>query len=461
MWVYRYVVVILLVLLLTLLNICALAHDWSNGLASPSDAILYDVNGVGTGPENEPNTVGEQQVVAYDWPNWRGPDHNGISYEVNAVGDGLECEPNTVWEQQVGTGFSSMALVDDRLFTMGNTGIKDDGLEQEHQDVIYCLDPNTGVVLWTHAYTSALNADGYYEGGPTATPTVVDANVYTLSKHGLALCLDANDGAILWQTDLVQEYGVKPPMWDFAGSPYVDANMVIYNAGTHGLALNIADGSLAWETGTERAGYSTPVPFDLGSTRMLALMGRRTFAVVEALTGQVVWEHKWVTHAEENIPDPVVDGNNLFVSTAQGTGSTLFEMHADGLTEIWSHTDMQSFLNSPVLWEGYLYGPNEKNQKLTCVEFATGQIMWSETNLGRGSVMMADGKLIMLSDQGRLTIAEVAFDHYQELCTGQILTGRCWTVPILANGKIYARNAVGDLVCVELVPVLPDPEGAR
>ena len=457
MWVYRYSVVFILALLLAVLNICTVAHNWSNGLPLHPDTVFHEVNRVATEPENEPNTVGEQQAVAYDWPNWRGPDHNGISYEVNGVGDWPGYEPNIVWEQQVGTGFSSLTVADGRLYTMGNTGSRDDGLESEHQDVIYCLDPNTGVLLWTHAYTSALNADGYYEGGPTATPTIVDANVYTLSKHGLALCLDANDGTVLWQTDLVQEYGVKPPMWDFAGSPHVDANMVIYNAGTHGLALNIADGSLAWETGTERAGYSTPVPFDLGPTRMLALTGRRTFAGVELLTGQVVWEYNWVTHAEENIPDPIIDGNNLFVSTGQGKGSTLFEMHADGITEIWSHNDMQSFLNSPVLWQGYLYGPNEKNQKLTCVEFATGQVMWSETSLGRGSVTMADGKLIMLSDQGRLTIAEVAFDHYQELGSAQILAGKCWTVPILANGKIYARNAVGDLVCVELLPVLPDP----
>jgi outer membrane protein assembly factor BamB len=460
MWVYRYGVVLVLALLLAGLNICVVAHDWPNSQDPHSEAVLYEVNAIGAGPEQEPNTVEEQQGVVHDWPNWRGPDHNGISYEVNGVGDWPECEPNIIWEQQVGTGFSSIVVVDGRLFTMGNTGSKGDGLEHEHQDVLHCLDPSTGAVLWTHAYASALNADGYHEGGPTATPTVVDANVYTLSKHGLALCLDANDGAILWQTDLVQAYGVKPPMWDFAGSPYVDANRVIYNAGTHGLALNIANGSLAWETGTERAGYSTPVPFDLGPTHMLALMGRRTFAVVEALTGQTVWEHPWVTPSDENISDLIIDGNMLFVST-QRTGSALFEMHADGLIEIWAHQDMQSFLNSAVLWQGYLYGPNEKNKKLTCVEFATGRIMWSETTLGRGSVMMADEKLIMLSDQGRLTIAEVAHDHYQELGTGQILTGKCWTVPTLAHGKIYARNAVGNLVCVELVPVVPDPGRGR
>ena len=457
---YRCMVVFVLALLLALLNIYALAQDRPAGQDAPYNGVLHEVNGIGPGLESEPNTVAEEQGAMRDWPNWRGTDYSGISYEPNWIGDEPQYEANVLWEQQVGTGFSSIVVADGRLFTLGNTGTKGDGQGHEHQDVIYCLDPDTGDLLWTHAYASALNADGYHEGGPTSTPTIVDANVYILSRNGLALCLDANDGKMLWQTDLVQTYGVKAPMWDFAGSPYVDANTVVYNAGTHGLALNSADGSLAWETGTERAGYSTPVPFDLDSTRMLALMGRRTFAVVEALTGQTVWEQPWVTPSDENISDPIIHGNNIFVST-QRTGSALFEMHADGLIEIWANKDMQSFLNTAVLWQGYLYGPNEKNKKLSCVEFATGRVMWSETTLGRGSVMMADEKLIMLSDQGRLTIAEVAHDHYHELGSAQILTGKCWTVPTLARGRIYARNAVGKLVCVELVPVVPDPGRRR
>jgi hypothetical protein len=121
---------------------------------------------------------------------------------------------------------------------------------------------------------------------------------------------------------------------------------------------------------------------------------------------------------------------------------------------------MLNRLNSSVVWEGYVYAPNYKNQKLTCMELATGRIMWSETELGSGSVMMADGKLIMLSDTGRLTIAEASSDSYQVLCSAQILTDKCWTVPVLANGKIYARDAAGTLVCVELQTTEPAVDAA-
>jgi outer membrane protein assembly factor BamB len=113
---------------------------------------------------------------------------------------------------------------------------------------------------------------------------------------------------------------------------------------------------------------------------------------------------------------------------------------------------MQTFLNTAVLWQGYLYGPNDNGDALTCVERDTGWIMWTQGGFDTGSVMLADGKLIVLSGDGELSIVEASPAGYRELGKGRILTGKCWTVPVLANGKIYARNAMGHLVCVELTP---------
>jgi outer membrane protein assembly factor BamB len=409
-------------------------------------------------------------TMADDWPNWRGPQYNGISSEPNWIGDWPECEPMLIWEQQVGTGFSSVAIADGRLYTMGNSErmveIPDSesrtGVVQtlEEVDEVFCLDPNTGEVLWIHAYASPLT-DDLYEGGPSATPTVADSNVYTFSKRGVAYCLNANDGAVVWESNLVAEYGVRTPTYGFAGSPFVDANLVIYNAGTHGLALHAADGTLAWETGTRRAGYSTPVPFDFEQQRYVIFMSERTFAAVHAQTGELLWEHPWVTRYSANIPDPIVDSNLVFVSTGYQEGSALFDVATAQVTELWFQKNMQTWLNSSVLWQGYLYGPNDRGKALTCVERDTGRIMWTQGGFGNGSVMLADGKLIVLSQEGVLCIVEASPGGYRELGRGQILAGKCWSVPVLANGKIYARNAAGRLVCVELVPVESEPVVAR
>jgi outer membrane protein assembly factor BamB len=230
----------------------------------------------------------------------------------------------------------------------------------------------------------------------------------------------------------------------------VDANLVIYNAGTHGMALHAADGTLAWETGTNRAGYSTPVPFDFEQQRFLVLMGEKTFAAVKAQTGEVLWEQRWVTQYNANIPDPIVDSNLVFVSTGYNEGSALFDVATGQVTQRWFQKNMQTWLNSSVLWQGYLYGPNDKGKALTCVERNTGNIIWTQGGFGNGSVTLADGKLIILSESGELCIAKASPAGYRETGRGRILTGKCWSVPVLANGKIYARNATGNLVCVEL-----------
>ena len=392
-------------------------------------------------------------AVADDWPNWRGPQHNGISNEVNWGGDWATCEPNVLWERQVGTGFSSIAVVDGRLYTMGNSDLVVGRITIEH-DVVYCLDANNGEIIWTHEYPSDL-IPNLYEGGPSATPTIADNKVYTFSKQGMAFCLDANDGAVLWQSDLAADYGMRVPTYGFAGSPYVDGNLVIYNAGTHGMALYAADGTLAWETGTNRSGYSTPVPFDFEQQRLLVLMGERTFAAVHAQTGKVLWEHPWVTKYNANIPDPIVESNLVFVSTGYQEGSALFDVAAGLTRELWFQKNMQTWLNSSVLWQGYLYGPNDNGKALTCVQRSTGNIIWTQGGFGNGSVTLAGCKLIILSQAGELCIAEASPEGYREIGRGRILTGKCWSVPVLANGKIYARNAAGNLVSVELQTTAP------
>ena len=130
--------------------------------------------------------------------------------------------------------------------------------------------------------------------------------------------------------------------------------------------------------------------------------------------------------------------------------SALFNVATGQVTRLWFQKNMQTWLNSSVLWQGYSYGPNDYEKALTCVRRSTGGVVWTQSGFGNGSVTLADGKLIILSQAGQLCIAEASPAGYQEIGRGRILTGKCWSVPVLANGKIYARNAAGNLVCVKL-----------
>ncbi len=385
---------------------------------------------------------------AVDWPIFRGPRHNGISYERHWGEDWANCSFKVKWTQSVGLGASSVAVADGRLYTMGNGKILN-----KDSDTVYCLDASSGAPIWTYSYTAILYPSSY-EGGTNTTPTVVGDRVYTLGKQGQAFCFDAETGAVLWQVDLVARYKVNPPGWYFAGSPYPYGDLVIYNAGKHGLALHASDGTLAWMTGTETSGYSTPVPFDHNGRHLLVVGGEKTLAAVEPLTGTVAWEYPWVTSLPANIADPVVDGNDLFVSSGYNKGSALVRVSGNKVTQVWfQQKNMQTTYNTAVLWQGYLYGPNERGPNLTCLEFSTGNVMWNQPMSGHCGVALADGRLIILSYGGELSIAKASPAGYTPDVKSQVLaTGSlCRTAPVLANGKIYVRSSKpGTLACVEL-----------
>ena len=180
---------------------------------------------------------------------------------------------------------------------------------------------------------------------------------------------------------------------------------------------------------------------------------------MDVSNGQLLWKHPWTTLHDENITDPIVSGDKLFLSTGLGTGSTLFEMTDSGLKELWSYKGFQNWLGSSVLWQGHIYGVDSKNGTLECLDLQTGAVKWQQPGLGVGSLMMAGGRLIALSDKGRLVIAEAVPEKYTGLAWAQILEGKCWTVPVLANRRIYARNAAGDLVCIDVSAV--SSQGSR
>jgi outer membrane protein assembly factor BamB len=392
-------------------------------------------------------------AMADDWPIFHGPRHNGISPERHWGEDWANCSLKVKWTAAVGMGSSTVTVASGRLYTMGNSQILI-GTAKKDCDVIYCLDAISGSSLWNYSYPAAL-ASNFYEGGTSTTPTAAGDKVYTLSKQGLACCFDAETGAVLWQVDLVAKHGVRAPTWFFAGSPYPYGDLMIYNVGKHGLALHAGDGTLAWTTGTDVSGYSTPVPFDDNGQQLLIVMGYRTFAAVEPLTGSVVWEYPWVNGLPGNIADPVVDGNEVFVSSGYNKGSALFRASGGQVAQVWLQKNMQTCYNTAVLWQGYLYGPNDRGSNLTCVEFGTGEVIWNKGGFGRACVTLADGRLIVLSETGELSIGEASPAGYVPAVRAQILSGECRTVPVLANGKIYVRSTAGNLSCVELTTTAP------
>ena len=385
-------------------------------------------------------------VHGADWPIYRGPQHNGFTNETDWVADFPAAGPKQLWKASIGIGFSSMTISDGRVYAMGNSGKSG---PNAHQDTVFCFDADTGDEIWKHTYSCPLQPK-YYEGGTLSTPTVDGNVVYTISKMGHLFCLDAATGSVKWQKNMNEDLGFELPTWHFAGSPFIYEDMLILNLGDAGVALNKNNGSVIWDNGKGICGYATPVPYEMDRQKCVALFTASHIKGVRISDGKVLWKSPFENRTKVNAADPIIVGNEVFVSNGYNFGCAKFKINGSNVRTLWQNKNMRNHMNCSMYWKGYLYGFDES--ALTCLDFEDGSIKWTERSLGKGALMMsADGRMIIISDKGELAIANADPEKFDVISRAQILPrSKCWTTPILANGKIYARNAKGDLVCVDV-----------
>lgn len=380
-------------------------------------------------------------LSAGDWPGWRGPDRNGISPETGLNWTWGEGGPKVLWKASIGKGFSAFAVAGGRAYTLGN---------QDNVDTVFCLDAATGQELWHHSYPCQLDPLSY-EGGPSSTPAVDGDRVYTLSKFGQAFCLNAATGEVVWARTFPAPPTTKADYrvwWGFAGSPLVLADRVILAVGSAGLALDKATGKTLWESPAGRPGYSSPVPFRQGDHAAFALVNGHEVLAADLATGNVLWRLPWRTTWDQNAADALVSGTQLLVSTGHGVGCALFDFSSGQPVEVWRNRNLRNELGSSVLWQGKVYGYDFR--QLRCLDWQTGDVVWSAPESRLGTVILADGKVIGLEETGRLVVAEATPEACRVVAQAQVLGGRCWSMPALADGRLFIRNAIGEVVCLDL-----------
>ena len=379
-----------------------------------------------------------QESSTGEWPQWRGPNGDGISAETNWKDHFPSSGPDVLWERDIGFGYASVSISGGRLYTAG---------WKDGQDTIYCLDANSGELIWSHSYSAGLY-DSHTKGGPSATPAVSDDRVYSLSAEGELICLDANDADVLWSKSMTREFGAEIPRWGFAGSPVVLGNVLFVDVGPI-VAFNKTNGDVIWRTEDYGSAYSTPVPFKLGGRQLLAVFPRLGLVLLDAKTGREMSKYPWKTHANVNAATPIISGKRFFISSGYNTGCAMVELSNGNLDPVWDGREMRNHMATCVLVDGYLYGFDEDRFK--CLDFANGEVQWSQRKLGKGALMAADNKLIVLAEHGELIIADASPDAFTVRSRAKVLDeNKCWAVPVLAGGKIYCRSGGGQLVCVDV-----------
>lgn len=385
-------------------------------------------------------------VHAADWPMFRGPDLNGTSRETGWSSTWPSEGPKVAWRANTGLGFSSFVVSGGKLLTTGHDG------RAKGQDTVWCFHAGTGKLAWQHSYPAPLG-NKYFEGGTTGTPTVDGERVYHLSRQGDFFCIETATGKVAYQRQLATELGVEVPEWGFASSPLVEGRLVILNVGSHGLALDKATGKVVWQNGKGPAAYATAMPFDLDGVRCVALLTHRECVAVEVATGKVRWSRKFTSSYDTNAGAPLVHDGAVLLS---GENALAVKLNLRDGTPVagWKPETWTQF-NAGVVLGGHLYTFHGQAGKpaegeLRCLDWQTGATKWAQKGMGVGSLTAADGKLIVLSETGELLVVAAQPQKFEALARAQVLGKKCWTVPVLANGRIYVRNTPGDLLCLDV-----------
>ena len=380
-------------------------------------------------------------ALAADWPCYRGSQYDGVSQEAISDDPLPGGEAKVLWRKELGIGFSAFVVANGKAYCAGNN---------DDKDTIFCFDAVTGKELWKYSYPCKIMAK-YYEGGTHGTPTVVGGKLLFLSKQGLLVCVDAARGRLIWKRQLDGPW----PIWGFSSSVLVVGKVAYVSVGKYGTAVALATGKVVWGNPSTISNYATPVPYKHGKITRLAIFAQKSICGVDPKTGAVLWEYPWETKYNVNASDPIIVGDKMFISSGYDHGGALIDLKEGGMPEeVYRTRHMRTKMNGAVYYKGFLYGFDKK--ELKCLDFKTGDVKWSKKGYGAGTVSVAGGKLVILSEAGLLAIAEATDAGFKLIADAPILVNangkksRCWTTATYANGKIYARTAKGQAVCVAL-----------
>ncbi len=378
-----------------------------------------------------------------DWPNFMGPNFNGTLRGKALKNIGIRQS----WKTNVGTGFSSIAVVDGRVYTIGN---------RNDYDTVFCLNAKDGKIIWTYSYPCKLNPL-QYEGGPNTTPTFSSNKLYVLGKEGQLFCFNPKNGAVLW-SDHLSKHQINPPKFGFSCSPIIYKDLLILNVGQGGAAFDKNNGRLVWksQSGDDDKCYATPLKIGWKGLDSFTFFVGDALLNINPLDGSEHWRILWKTKYNVHPSAPAYFSDNLFVSAGNKKGCALYSLAIgnDSPELLWSNKNMHNNLLNSIYDDGFLYGIDgsaSRRSRLKCIDANTGAVRWKNDAIGFGSLLLVDKKLVILTDQGILVIAEANKDKYQEIVRQKILDFKCWTPPAMTEKYVYARNAAGDMVCVTIV----------
>lgn len=385
---------------------------------------------------------------ADDWPQWRGPHRDGISQEAGLLQKWPDGGPKLLWKiSDAGSGFSTPAVVGDRIYFLGNKGMAD--------EFVTCRSTKDGSEIWTVTIGKVGNPDQMPSyPGARSTPTIDGDWLYALGSSGNLVRLAADSGKQSWKKNLREDFDGEPGRWAYAESPLIDGDKLVCTPGGSKatlIALNKNTGDVIWKCAVpdgDKAAYSSIVVSDAGGVKQYVQFLGGGVVGVDAESGKFLWRYdKTAKGSPANIPTPLATSNFVYTATGK-SGGGLIKIQADAgnLTaeQEYFNQKLPTAIGGSVKIDDYLYGTG--SQALMCVKFGSGDIAWSERGIGAASILYADHRLYLHGENGQVALVDASSDAYKE--EGRFTPPdepdrgptKAWAYPVVANGRLYIRE---------------------
>jgi len=381
-------------------------------------------------------------ATAGDWPQWRGPNRDDVSTEKGLLKKWPEGGPKKVWmSEEIGIGYSGPAIAKGKIFILGAT---------EGKERLFCLDEKSGKKLWE------LEVGDLYKNnwgdGPRSTPTVDGDHVFALGAQGNLVCATTADGREIWRQSMT-ELGGGVPGWGYCESPLIDGDKVICTPGGDQGAIAALDkksGKLLWQSKGLKDGaqYSSLIAVEEAGKRQYVQLFMKTLAGVDAKNGDLIWSTEWGGQTAV-IPTPIFADGCVYIASGYGVGCKLVRLNGGDPEDVWQNKVMKNHHGGVIKVGDSLYGYSD-GRGWTCQDFKGGEEVWAEAEaLKKGAIACADGMLYCLEEEsGTLVLAEASPKGWKEQGRFKLEpqteqrspSGRIWTHPVIANGKLYLRD---------------------
>jgi outer membrane protein assembly factor BamB len=383
-----------------------------------------------------------RSAAADDWPQWQGKNRDAICRETGLLKEWPEEGPPLAWKTTgLGEGFSTVSVVGNVIYTQGHIDGK--------QCVIALDAGNKGKLIWRKDF-APVSFDGAGHPGARPEPTIDGDRLYTTGISGELVCMDVKDGRIVWQKDFVKDFGGIRPKWGYAESPLIDGPWLICTPGGEKntiVALDKTNGEQIWGAAVgDPAGYASVIKATIDGVKQYINMTGKGVIAVRAADGKFLWRYDAPASKVSNISTCIASGNSVFAACGYKMGGGRVDIKRSGdefqAKEVFFTKKMQNHHGGVILHDGMIYGCSDPKD-LTCIDFNTGDVKWSDKSSGKCSILYADGMLYCRDENGPISLVEATPDGFK-------LKGRfkqpdrsklnSWPHPVIANGMLYIRD---------------------